>query len=88
MSDLYVDAVQMERATLPEKIEQIKCATASDPQLRHVLDYIVSGWSKYTKDVPEEICQCHTVRGELFLVDGMIIYHNCLVIPWWSSGLE
>ena len=43
----YVDAAEMERPTSPEKIEQIKCATASDPQhLRRVLDYTVSGWPK------------------------------------------
>ena len=37
----YVDAAEMEGPTSPEKIEQIKCATASDPQLRRVLDYTV-----------------------------------------------
>ena len=29
----------MERPASPEKIEQIKLATASDPQLRRILDY-------------------------------------------------
>jgi len=42
----YVDAAEMERPTSPGKFEQIKCATASDPQLRRVLDYTVSGWPK------------------------------------------
>ena len=35
----YADAAEMERPALPEKIEQIKLATASDPELRRVLDY-------------------------------------------------
>ena len=77
----YVDAAEMERPASPEKIEQIKLATASDPQLRPVLDYTVSGWSKYAKDLPEEIRKYHAVRGELSVVDGKIIYHNRLVIP-------
>ena len=55
----------MKRPASPEKIEQIKCATVLDPQLRRVLDYTVSGWPKYAKDVPEEIGQYHAVRGEL-----------------------
>ena len=59
----YVDATEMERPTSPEKIEQIKCATASDPQLRRVLDYTVGRWPKYAKDVPGEIRQYHAVRG-------------------------
>ena len=49
----YVDAAEMERPATPEKIEQIKLATASDPQLRRFLDYTVSGWPKYAKDIPE-----------------------------------
>ena len=77
----YVDAAEMERPTSPEKIEQIKCATASDPQLRRVPDYTVSGWPKYAKDVPGEIRQHHAVRGEFSVVDGKIIYHNRLVLP-------
>ena len=71
----------MERAASPEKIEQIKCATESVPQLRRVLDYAVSGWPKYAKDVPEEIRKYHAVSGELSVVDSKIIYHNRLVIP-------
>ena len=71
----------MERPASPEKIEQIKCATVSDPQLRHVLDYTVSGWPKYTRDVLEEIYQYHAIRGELSMVDCKIIYRNRLVIP-------
>ena len=69
----YVDAAEMERPASPEKIEQIKCATASYPQLRRVLAYTVSGWPKYAKDVPEEIRKYHAVRGELSVVDGKII---------------
>ena len=45
----YVDAAEMERPASPKKIEQIKCATASYPQLRRVLAYTVSGWPKYAK---------------------------------------
>ena len=78
---VYADAAEMERPASPEKIEQIKLATASDPQLRRVLDYTVSGWPKYAKDIPEEIRKYHAVRGELSVVDGKIIYHNRLVIP-------
>ena len=76
----------MERPASAEKIEQIKCATASDPQLRRVLNYTVSGWQKYAKDVPEEIRKYHAVRAELSVVDGKIIYHtgNRLVIQFKS----
>ena len=66
----YVDTAEMERPASPKKIEQIKCATASDPQLRRVLDYTVSGWPKNAKDVPEEICKYHAVRGELSVYSG------------------
>ena len=86
----YVDAAEMEKPASPEKIERMKFATASDPQLSRVLNYTVSGWPRYAKDVPEEIRQYHALRGELSVVDGKIIYHNRLVIPssLWSEVLE
>ncbi|XP_015780903.1 PREDICTED: uncharacterized protein K02A2.6-like [Acropora digitifera] len=46
----YVDAAEMERPASPENIEQIKLATASDPQLRRVLDYTVSRWPNQRKE--------------------------------------
>ena len=69
----YVDAAEMERPASPEKIEQIKPATASDPQLSRVLDYSVSGWPEYAKDIPEEIRKYHAVRGELSVVSRLVI---------------
>ena len=58
----------MERPALPEKIEQIKLATASDPQLRRVLDYPVSGWPKFAKDIPEAIRKYHAVHVKFVIV--------------------
>jgi len=70
----------MVRPASPEKMERIKHATSSDPQLSHVLNYTVSGWPKYVKDVPEQIRPYHAVCGDLSVADGKI-YRNCLVIP-------
>lgn len=74
----HVDAAEMERSASPEKIDQIKCATASDAQLRRLLNYTARGWPKYAKDVREEIRQYHAVPGELLVVNGKIIYYNFL----------
>ena len=65
----------------PEKLEQIKQATLSDPQLSLVLNYTINGWPKYAKDVPEQIRQYYSVRGDLSVVNGKIIYCNRIVIP-------
>ena len=43
----YVDVAEMVRPASPEKMERIKHATSSDPQLSHLLNYTVSGWPKY-----------------------------------------
>lgn len=74
----FIDAAKRERSASPETTEQIKCTTASDPQLRHFLDYAVSGWPKYAKAVPEEIRQYHAVTLGSGWQDH---YHNRLVIP-------
>ena len=77
----YVNAAEMLRAASPEKMERIKQAISSDPQLGRVLDCTVNGWPKYSSDVPEEISPYYTVRGDLSVADGKIIYRKRLVIP-------
>jgi len=71
----YLDAAEMVRPASPEKMERIKHATSSHPQLSHVLNYTVSGWPKYAKDVLEQIRPYHAVRGDLSVADGKIIYY-------------
>ena len=77
----YVDAAMMSQPASLEKLEQIKQATLSDPQLSLVLNYTINGWPKYAKDVPEQIRQYYTVRGDLSVVNGKIIYCNRIVVP-------
>ena len=77
----YVDAAELLRPVSTQKMESIKSATSSDPQLSRVLDHSVNGWPKYAKDVREELRPYHAVRGDLSVADGKIIYRNRLVIP-------
>ena len=77
----YVDAAVMCQPVSPEKLEQIKKATLSDLQLSLVLNYTINGWLKYAKDVPEQIRQYYSVRSDLSVVNGKIIYCNRIVIP-------
>ena len=76
----YVNAAGMVRPASPEKMERIKEATFSDPQLSRALNYTANGWLKYASDVPEEICPYHAVRGDLSVTDGKVIppcYTSC-----------
>ena len=77
----YVDAAVMSQPVSLEKLEQIKQATLSDPQLRLVLNYTINGWPKYAKDVPQEILQYYTVRGDLSVVNGKLILCSRIVVP-------
>ena len=77
----YVDAAEMSQPVSLEKLEQIKQATLSDPQLSLVLNYTINVWPKYAKDVPEQVRLYCTVRGDLSVVSGKIIYCNRIVVP-------
>ena len=44
---VHVDTAKMMRPVSMAKMESIKSAISNDPQLSHVLDYTVNGWSKY-----------------------------------------
>lgn len=72
----YVDAAEMLQPASNGKLEQIKQATLSDPQLSMVLEYTINGWPKHEQDVPEQIRKYYAVRGELSVANGKVIYRN------------
>lgn len=77
----YVDAAEMLQPASNGKLEQIKQATLSDPQLSMVLEYTINGWPKHEQDVPEQIRKYYAVRGELSVANGKVIYRNRIAIP-------
>ena len=70
--------VNMVSATLPvsdAKTRQIIEETARDPELQHIMENMQNGWS--AGSCP----QFYHLRGELSVLDGLLLKQNRIVIP-------
>ena len=74
----YVDFVKSHWPVSLNRQASLKVATAQDPILQSITHYILHGWPK---QIPEKLQDYDKAKGELSIVDGLIVYHNRIVIP-------
>ena len=77
----HVEYIETSKPVSTNKLQEISQATQTDEELRLVLEFTKLGWPKRAKDVPEEIKQYFSVRGQLSVIDNKLIYRDRLVIP-------
>lgn len=78
---VHIGAVINNLPATPRKLQLIKDHTDQDPQLQLVKQLTQSGWSEYEKQVPEAVKDFYKVRGELSVVDGLVVRGSRIVIP-------
>lgn len=62
------------------RIEEIKNATAEDPVLQTLIDYIVHGWPDKNK-IEESVKPYFALRDTLSHFDGMVVRSEAILIP-------
>ena len=60
---------------------RIKRETKNDPELAKVEWYILHGWPQYRNDCTDNAKLYWTLRAELCVYDGYIMFHDRIVIP-------
>ncbi|XP_041349225.1 uncharacterized protein K02A2.6-like [Gigantopelta aegis] len=60
--------------------------TENDVNLKSAVHYTISGWPKYKDDVPLAARDMFAVRGELCVVEGILVKGNRIVIPFSMGG--
>ena len=68
-------------ASLAITWDHIKLATASDTNMVQLTSIIESGFPEFRHELPPALCECHHFRDHLYIVDGVILYKSCTVIP-------
>lgn len=64
------------------RLEQIREATQNDINLRYAFEYTVSGWPAYKEDVKLAAREFYGVKGELSVVDGLLVRDSRIIIPY------
>ncbi|KAI2647390.1 Transposon Tf2-8 polyprotein [Labeo rohita] len=77
----HVDAVISCLPVSQRKLTEIKMETQKDEQLRTVQSFIIKGWPKYTKSVPNNVQSFYKWKDSLSVSDGLVVLGNRIVIP-------
>ncbi|XP_061153604.1 uncharacterized protein plppr3b isoform X2 [Syngnathus typhle] len=78
---VHIGAVINHLPATPHKLQQIREHTDLDPQLQLVKQFIQKGWAGYERQVPEAVKDFYKVRGELSVVEGLVVRGSQIVIP-------
>ena len=62
-------------------LQRIKDATDKDESLQKAITYVQEGWPRHMKTVDESIRDLFHVRGELSVVQGLLVRGDRIIIP-------
>ena len=78
---LNLEVSSLELNASPSKLECIRQETECDPQMLMLKETIIQGWPKDIKQCPLPLWSFWNFRDELFIIDGIVVKGNCIVIP-------
>ena len=64
------------------RLQRIRQDTQKDINLKYAFDYTINGWPAYKEDVKLAARDFYSVRGELSVVDGLLVRDTRIVIPY------
>ena len=77
----HVDAVRTHWPASSEKQSALMKATDDNPTLRKIISYIMDGWPRHSSTVGEDAAPYHSMKAELSVSNGLVIYRDRIVIP-------
>jgi hypothetical protein len=61
------------------KLDAIKEASKTDPQISEAMQYTLNGWPKYITDIPANLRDLQ--HSQFTVADGLLLYEDRIVIP-------
>lgn len=68
-------------STIAVMWERVKLATTSNRDMIQLINIIKHGFPKFRHELPLALQECYQFREHLYIVDGVILYNNRIVIP-------
>lgn len=76
----FVESVQL-KGFSTIGLDAVRNATDADSELQEVMQFILSGWPDYAKDLPPPIRKYHELRSHLSVSAGLVLYDDRIFIP-------
>ena len=80
--EIFVQEVASAWPATDAKLEQIRCETARDVNLKYTMDYVMDGWPEHRQDVKLAAREFFGVRNELSIHDRLLLRGDRIVIPF------
>ena len=78
----HVHSITSNWSTTDNRLQKIREGTQKDINLKYAFDYTIQGWPFYKEDVKLAAREFFGVRGELSVVDGLLLRDSRIVIPF------
>jgi hypothetical protein len=76
----YVESLET-RSFSATKLNDVKVATDRDEELQTVIDYTLSGWPEYIRDVPVHLRKYFEIRSHLSVSGRLLLYDDRIYVP-------
>ena len=77
----FVHSIMSNYLISDTRMEQFRKETELDETLQTLKNYITNGWPSKRKDVPNNIHSYYCVKGELSIIDELILKDSRIVVP-------
>ena len=78
---MYVNEVARSWPVSNVRLDEIREASDRDPVMQEAMKFTVEGWPKKGGDLTSDIRDLYSVRSNLSVVDGLLVYNGRIVIP-------
>ena len=79
--NMYVESVSSNVPITDSRLKSIYDATQNDEEMQNAISLMKKGWPESEKDLKNTMKNYFSARNELLVVNGMLLYRNCIEIP-------
>jgi hypothetical protein len=79
--EVYAEGKVTNLPVSEDKLQQMRTETHDDPNVMMAMRYMLHGWPRYFKNVPDDIRDYWRIRAQLSVVRGLLVYGDRIVVP-------
>lgn len=62
-------------------LKEVQLNSSQDKDYQKLLQYVIKGWPKYSKDIPDALKPFYSIKNDLTTFQGLILKNQAILIP-------